>query len=507
MKKLYIAILSIFLLSSCGDSFLESNPTTEIPEDQYYTTEARILSGLMAAYGPLQWPDWAFGQYNPLEFVSDVMSDDVRVGGSNANDNEHLQRMRFFNATPNYVCESLWTVFYSGINRANIVINRMDNVKNISEASKNRILAEAHVLRAYYYSWLWKLWGNLPYYTVNPASAPYLVEQIKADDVYTNIIKDLDYALSDNKLPSSVSTEQLGRFTRAAAQMLKANVVMYQNDQTKYGECLVDMKEIISSGLYKLNDDFGQIWEDAGEWSSESIFEVNYSDESSVRGWSNALGVGGSVYPTLIGINNLKDKTFAGGWGFEPVEETLYDLYESTDQRKDGGILSFAKLKASNPSASYDPRYDNTGFFNKKYLPRIGGNAKCPGDKDLNYRNNYRVYRFAETLLIAAELTIRTGGSQTDADSYLNQVRARAYKMDVTDTAFDGKKKTATLDNLLLENRLEFACEGHRFWDLVRFGKAQQVLGSRGYSENKKHLPIPQSEIDKAQGTLTQNPY
>jgi len=80
MKKLYIIILGIFLLSSCGDSFLESDPTTEIPEEKYYTTEARILTGLMAAYGPLQWPDWAFDQYNPLEFVSDVMSDDVSRG-------------------------------------------------------------------------------------------------------------------------------------------------------------------------------------------------------------------------------------------------------------------------------------------------------------------------------------------------------------------------------------------------------------------------------------------
>jgi len=79
--------------------------------------------------------------------------------------------------------------------------------------------------------------------------------------------------------------------------------------------------------------------------------------------------------------------------------------------------------------------------------------------------------------------------------------------MKVTDKAFEIKKKTATLDNLLFENRLEFACEGHRFWDLVRFGKAQQVLSGRGYSENKKYLPIPQSEIDRAQGTLTQNPY
>ena len=79
--------------------------------------------------------------------------------------------------------------------------------------------------------------------------------------------------------------------------------------------------------------------------------------------------------------------------------------------------------------------------------------------------------------------------------------------MKVTDAAFASKKRTATLDNILLENRLEFALEGHRFWDLVRFDKAGQVLGERGYTDSKKWLPIPQSEIDQAQGTLKQNQY
>ena len=170
--------------------------------------------------------------------------------------------------------------------------------------------------------------------------------------------------------------------------------------------------------------------------------------------------------------------------------------------------MNFAKHKLDHPNAKYTPRYDDTGFFNKKYQPRDKGNDKYVGDSpDMNFRNNYRVYRFSETLLIASELLVRTAGSSTEADLYLNMVRARAYEMNVDDAAFASKKKQATLDNLLLENRLEFACEGHRFWDLVRFGKAEQVLGVRGYTSNKKYLPIPQSEIDQSQGTLKQNSY
>lgn len=104
-------------------------------------------------------------------------------------------------------------------------------------------------------------------------------------------------------------------------------------------------------------------------------------------------------------------------------------------------------------------------------------------------------------------MIVRTGGPQEEADSYLNEVRARAFGMKTTDSAFAPYRRTATLDNLLSELRLEFALEGHRFWDLVRFGKAEEVLGKRGYTQSKKWLPIPQSEIDQAQGTLKQNQY
>jgi hypothetical protein len=273
------------------------------------------------------------------------------------------------------------------------------------------------------------------------------------------------------------------------------------------------MREIIQSGLYSLYPNFADIWEDIGEWCSESIFEVNYTDNPSSRTWENATRAGGTVYPTLIGINALVNSPHyaGGGYGFEPVEKSLYDLYDDADQRKDGGILNFAKYQQSYPQASYVPRYDDTGYFNRKYLPRLNGNDKFvsgpDGGADINYRNNYRVFRYAETLLIASELIVRTGGNQEEADLYLNQVRARAFQEDIDDPEFSTKKRVATLDNLLLENRLEFACEGHRFWDLVRYDKAVEVLGDRGYTPNKKHLPIPQSEIDQAKGTLIQNPY
>ena len=112
MKKYFICgALALLSLASCSDSFLEVYPTVNISEDEYYNSEERIYSALVAAYDPLQWPDWGLGQYNPLNLVADVMSDDIYAGGSTEQDNEHWHRMHKFTATPEIVCSSLWSVF------------------------------------------------------------------------------------------------------------------------------------------------------------------------------------------------------------------------------------------------------------------------------------------------------------------------------------------------------------------------------------------------------------
>ena len=510
MKRIYITLilLDCFVLTSCSSDFLDVTPTTEIPETEYFDDYESLMKGLMAAYAPMQWPDFVFGNYAPLQLVSDVMSDDVRVGGANETDIAYLHLMRKFSATPNYTASTLWVTFYSGVYRANLVLKYVETASGMTASSRSRIKAEALTIRAWNYSWLWKLFGNVPYYTSNP-TGPYIIEQYDADRVYSAILKDLETALEGSALPKVVKSSEYGRFTRAAAQMLRANVVMYQNDESMYGTVLADLREIISSKIYSLKSDFRSIWTDAGEWNTESIFEVNYTDSPSERTWESPTKVGGSVYPTLIGINKYSGPEYdGGGYGFEPVEKSLYDAYDAEDTRRDATILCFAKFQEANPEATYTPRYDDTGYFNNKYLGRADGHSRYTGNApELNFRNNYRVWRYSETLLAAAELIVRTGGPQDEADSYLNQVRARAFALKVDDAAFASKKKTATLDAILLENRFEFALEGHRFWDLVRFGKAEEVLGSRGYTPSKKWLPIPQSEIDQSQGTLKQNQY
>ena len=174
-------------------------------------------------------------------------------------------------------------------------------------------------------------------------------------------------------------------------------------------------------------------------------------------------------------------------------------MYAEGDQRRD--VTCFD----ANAHGTYEPRYEDTGYFLGKYIAKTANLEGQLADGDLNFNNNLRVYRYAETLLNAAELLVRTGGDTGEASRLLNLVHNRSGLTDTVDP---------TLDNILQERRLEFVGEGKRYWDLVRTGKAATALKPDPYgyrtntwTESKKYLPIPQAEIDAAQGTLTQNKY
>lgn len=507
MKRIYYILASLMLLmsaSSCGEKWLEVQSHDQLFIDDYYNSEARIYEALVAAYDPLQWFDWnTESQYNPIPFVYDIMADDVYPGGADMQDNRHWHLMSDYSAEPvSGVCSALWMVAYSGINRSNAVHQYMPNVKNISDQTKAMFLAEATVLRAYYYNMLWKLWGNIPYYETN-LGVPFLCEQSSAAQVYEKIALSLESVLDSEVLPMKrTDNAQIGRITYAAAAMLYAEVVMYQNDATRMQRVLDLMEKIITEGGYSLvtGADFLNMWEPAGEWSSESIFEINHYSQGATRNYDNPHTAGGTILPQLLGINGLSgDAKYTSGWGFGPMRADAAALFTDEDLRRQTTVYQ------PDP-ATYTPRYQNTGYFNAKYLPRKDGEAGMNGSANLNFNNNLRIYRYAETLLNAAELIARGYAGKGTAQDYLNQVRSRAGLGSID----------ATVDNILDERRLEFMGEGKRYWDLIRSGKAASVLTpandpagyrTRAWSESKKYLPIPQKEIDAAQGTLVQNNY
>lgn len=505
MKKIYIAVslmASALMMSGCSDSFLDVTSPTQEPVDEYFTTKAHVAEAVVAAYDPLHWTDWANSEYNPYTLMSDIMADDIWVGGNDKTDNQPWHMMMNFEATPTKVIAGLWVDAYSGVKRCNDVMEYAQKLTDATVEDSNYFLAQVRVLRAFYYNWLWKFWGNVPYYAENLKETPYLAKQVSADELYAYMIEDIEEAIKLNVLPMKESSDNYGRVTKAMAYMLYTELVMYQKDTSRYSTALGYMKEIIGSSLYNLTDDYTQIFKVAGEWNVESIFEINYKSENATRDWGNPLAAGGTVLPTLLSPNNWPGGVDGhnGGWGFCPVRQETYDRYSDSDTRRDATCWNAGKV-----GADYNKRYQDTGLFLEKYAAQADGNAGQKASGELNYNNNWRIYRYSETLLNAAELLVLTGGSATDAKTYLNNVRKRAGLI---------TELEPTIDNIVEERHLEFAGEGKRYWDLIRTDKAATVLvpDEYGYRTNswkasKKYLPIPQSEMDKAQGTLTQNNY
>ena len=492
MKKIIIALSAMAaVLSACSKDFINPKHNSSEPLDEYFNTPERLFQSLVAAYDPLEWYDYAFGQYDNLHLIFDVMGDDMYAGGSNDGDQPLIVKTHFYTATPTDVCNQFWTVNYSGINRAATLIKYIDKAEGVDDATKKLYVAEAKVLMAYYYNMLWKLWGNIPYWEELP-EAPYFVEQLPHDEVYARFITLIEDAIALNVLPMKAAGGSEGRVTKAMAYMLYTEAVMYQNDKSRYETALKYMKEIIASNQYSLVADFAGIWEESGEWGSESIWEINYTSEGGVHDWGNSIATGGAVTPVLTGIPALQDpsETYQEGWGFGTIAKSTYDMYDDDDIRKDGGILNFAKW-AETSGASYTPRWQDTGFFNKKYIARRNGNHGYLADPNCNYCNNERIYRYAETLLNAAELSVLLG---QDGSAYLKEVRDRANCHDTG----------TSREDIIQERHKEFVGEGKRYWDLVRSGLAATVLKAANHeyrqndwTENKKYWPIPQGEMDK----------
>ncbi len=495
LLSIIAVIAGFFTITSCGDDFLTAS-SSEKQETGGDVTEGAILSNLGSAYQILLFDSYASNDYNSVLLMSDLRSDDLFKGGGDAGDQRKLYLLSQFTSTAAETVNGLWSIYFTGLARCNNVIIACENAIDINENKLKQYKAEAHFLRAYYVHLLWKFWGNIPYFEEPLSTPPYMARHYNTDEVYNEIMEDLNIACEDGVMAMRTSGSDLGRVSRAAALMLKARVVMYQKDQSRYAEITNDMATIINCGEYGLFGNFDSMWEDQNEFCIESIFESNQLPEG--KTWSTGWQGYGTNLPAFISPNELNDPKgiFKGGWGFGPVRPAAYEMYEEGDLRRDGSINVW-------PNGTYGVRFQNTGLFQRKYAARVDYNPP-PGDTDLNYCNNLRIFRFAETLLNYTELVRIHGQGEAQgisAQECLDRIRTRAFG---TENSIE-----ATPENIKLERRREFLGEGMRFWDLIRWGDATTVLTEnlpeynsvRTFQEWMKYLPIPQSELEKTKGT------
>ncbi len=511
MKNQYIlmAVAAASLsMTACSDDFLEVTSPTDTFIEEYYTTKEHLEEALVAAYAPLHWFDYGTTyQYCSPNFVADLMGDDLYTNGGSNQDQPFLQLMFNYSNTPTVCASGLWSDCYSGVKRANDVIKYIgwnEGKHILSSEEEASMLAQARLLRVFYYNILWKFYGNIPFYLENlTASNGYAAPQLSAAEVYEEIITEIDKILETNALKEDWSPSEKGRVTKPLAYMIYAEMVMIQADQSRYDKALGFMEQLIESPRYDLMDNFDDIWTESGEWCKESIFEVNYFDDNAGRSWDNHLAAGGSVAPRLWGPRGFACSssdpyyTYEGGWGFGSIPVHTVESFEPGDLRLHASIID---LEANGSVDPGDCGWQYTGYHGGKYSGKRGDNADQKGAADMNFNNNWRVYRYAETLLNAAELALTSKPNK--AKEWFNKVRTRA--------GLPEKTSSITIDDILDERRHEFITEGKRYFDLVRTGKAASVLTpandkggyrTKAWTSALRWWPIPQDNIDASQIT------
>jgi hypothetical protein len=496
MKKINInKIVAIIIITlggfSCSDDFVDVKSNAKNSED-FFKTEQDYQDALVGAYDLLQ------STYLNV-MLGEIASDNTLAGGESATDVVGIQEVDDMIHTPlNAQLRDIWGWMFSGVNRANYIMEFKDN---LDFEGKEQVLAQARFLRAYYYFELVKWFGDVPLIVDKRIlfGEQFVIERSPKSDIYAQIEADLTYA-SDN-LPYIQS--EAGRVTKGAAQALLGKAYLYQE---KFGEAANVLDNLILNGPHSLVADYNTIFEAAGENNIESVFEVQYS-ESEGAGFGCLQCSEGNVAVGFSGIRNYAatpgsaGDIFSSGFSFNVPVKDAFDAFQPEDLRRDVAILDIDAWAAST-GATFGVGFEHTGYFNRKYIPRVRA-INAQGDRNLTNPNNYRAIRFADVLLMAAEAFNRSSSSNdAKAQEYLNRVRARAFGNTLNNITATGATLT---ENILSERRLELVGEGHRFFDLVRTGKAAQAIN--GFVAGKHEIfPIPEIEIQLAGDRWEQNP-
>lgn len=496
MKSLVIYVMfflaGIVLITACGKDFLEVTPKGTNLEPNYYQNEAEIMSGIVAIYDALG-KEIENNKYSCRIGMLNCASDDCYAGGGDASDIPDWQAWSNYTIDPGIGPQGqFWDRSYKGIFRANVILSKIDGVKDLTASKKARYIAEAKFLRAYFYFDLIRLFKNIPLVlTPLSASEMYAITQEKPEDVWAQIEKDLKEAIPD--LPEAVTADENGRVTKMAAVAYLGKVILTQNDESRMLEVAELLEQVNTSANYSLVADYSTLFRPDNKFNSESLFEISHTSLSNEYwgGYSNLSE--GNVLVQMIGPRGYTGPTYKEGYGFNVITLDLVNLLKN-DPRYSYTIINVDSLKVAGV-ANYVAGYQNTGYFMKKYAPLIEFFSTGGGDLVLNYPYNIIEMRLADTYLMEAEALVRGGGDLTKAAFYLNKVRERVGLGPVA----------ATLENIYKERRLELATEGHRFFDLVRTGQAASALAFKGFVAGKHEiLPIPLSELNNT--ALKQNP-
>jgi hypothetical protein len=500
-----IAVLATVTQSGCSD-LLDQKPQGEWVEGDE-GSGGSFQSDVFTLYAKIRGFHVTSG--TTALAIHAFRSEDAEKGSTAADGAAHGRMFDDFEyIATNGLISSYWTANYEIIILANKILDDITQAeKKSGTLSEGDLInrSEAHFFRAYAFFNLVRAFGDVPkidFRIVNAEEAN--IPKSPATEIYALI--DADLTEAEAHLPKEWAPVYTGRLTWGAARALHARTYMMRNDWNNMNIASVD---VIQSGLYNLNTPYNQIFRETGENSSESVFELQCTATPSQPG-SNDIG---SQFAQVQGVRGAGEWNL--GWGWHTPTQLMADAFEAGDPRKDETLLYFIKTGGDPSSIPANQPYGekpiaNADVTNKYYNKKAYTNPSLRATYTKGgHWYNIRIIRYADVILMAAESANELGRTG-EAGNYLEMVRARARG-----TNASLLPKVTTADQAVMreairhERRVELGMEFDRFYDLVRWGVAREVLhaaGKTGYQDKHALLPLPQTEVDKSNGVLIQNP-
>lgn len=488
--KIYHFLPLLLLLNLACADFLDREPLDQLTASSFYKTEADAHRAMLSVYTPMMHEDWTGKGWQ----ITEIPSDNTQPGGL---DPDFTPIDNFTVTTDNLTVGNYWAIHYRQVALANVALEKVGGME-LEEEKINQFIAEARFLRAVAYFDLVRIYGAVPLVVLAPEFGQDMnLPRSSVADVYELIVSDLDYA--SEHLPLSWSGQYIGRATKGAALGYLAKVHLTRRDFLPARNAA---KAVMDLGVYDLMENYADNFElSTCDNNKESLFQVQFTG-CGPFGTGNAMQA--FFAPWGEGITKDRD-----GWGSQiptgPQQSnpgtTIVDAFEEEDLRRNPSIMSanvhYPTINPGDGGYTYPGNGASATAVNiKKYVVGSGANICF-----MSTPHNAHLMRYSDILLTYAECIMEIEGglsSNTEALAAFNQVRERAGMEPLTEI---------DKESMLHERRLEFAFEGHRWFDLVRSGRMVEILTLHGKNPDTHHLlfPIPASEL-QINPNLDQNP-
>lgn len=463
--------LLVLLLVSCGD-YLDKDPENKVNETQVdFTNLDNLYQPVSGMYAKLR----TSGMHWVIWLLSIVRDDDCWSGNNDGSMIIDYGNYKYDNSY--WGLNEYWNQYYGMIKVANSALQSLDsyseNMTTDDQLAKYRsYCGEVRILRAYAYFRLTQAFGPV---TILRDNNQKDLTRSTVNAVYKYILEDLQYAMDNCPKLRPNEMEHKGAATAYTAEMMAAKIYLYQGNYEKVEELTND---IINSKKFTLYEDYYELFKIPGKLCDESLLESQNTDFNSGSGdlidpdaWFTAQG------PINQGSN-------ISGWGLTGIYKELRDWAKKRGEtvRYETSFLEKGMTTRSGDYIAGSSNTTQTDCWNgKAYTPL---NELTPGRTKYGTNNNERIFRYSDVLLMNAEAKVRLG---KNGDEPFNIVRRRAKMPEL---------QNVTLDQIIDERRMEFCCEwGERYYDLVRTGKAEEVLGPKGWTKDKTYYPLPYEQI------------